>query len=145
MFIFFFSVSAQAGVVLTDLDGETIPFSTLKGKWVLINYWASWCQPCLDEIQELNRFYKNKKEQVAVFAYNYDALPVIEQVKLIKHYGILYPSLQNDPGKALKLGDIRGVPITFVFNPEGELGDVLYGGQTLRTLSQSTVDQRRSY
>ena len=53
--------NAQSETVLHNLQGEDIAFSSLKGKWVFINYWASWCQPCIDEIAELNRFYEKNK------------------------------------------------------------------------------------
>lgn len=121
-------------VILKDTRGQKISFDSLKGKWVLINYWASWCQPCLDEIAELNRFYNKNKDEVALFAVNFDALPLSSQMALIKKYKINYPSLQRDPASALNLGEIRGVPATFVFNPQGNLSTTLYGGQTEKTL-----------
>lgn len=127
---------AQAGVVLTDIQGKKIAMNDLKGKWVMINYWASWCQPCVDEIQEFNRFYRIEKDRVALFAVNYEGLSVAEQRTLIKQHRIRYPSLQKDPRHALDLGDIRGVPVTFVFNPRGEFLTALYGSQTLDTLRE---------
>ncbi|RUQ91041.1 TlpA family protein disulfide reductase [Legionella septentrionalis] len=134
---FFISTTVQAEVVLEDLHGQKIPFSALNGKWVFINYWASWCQPCIEEIPELNEFYERyKNDNVVIFGVNYEALPVAEQKQLVKEYDIRYPALTNDPATLLKLGDIRGVPVTFVFNPQGELSGTLYGGQTSRSLSQ---------
>ncbi|CEK09141.1 TlpA disulfide reductase family protein [Legionella hackeliae] len=129
-------------VTLTTINGERITFSSLQGKWVFINYWASWCQPCLDEIRELNRFYQQQQAKVALFAVNYDMLPADEQLGLIKKYNIRYPSLQNDPAKQLHLGSIPGVPATFVFNPQGKLSQILYGPQTVASLkkaSQATI------
>ncbi|MGL5741638.1 MAG: TlpA disulfide reductase family protein [Legionella sp.] len=126
---------SQADVLLKDVQGHTIPFSSLKGKWVLINYWAGWCATCIDEIPELNRFYqKHKKGPVALFAVNYDGLPVGKQKRLIKNLHILYPSLTTDPAFALGLGDIVGVPVTFIINPQGKIVDRLYGGQSIQTL-----------
>jgi len=122
-------------VLLKDTLGNTIPFSSLKGKWVLINYWAGWCKTCIDEIPELNRFYqKHEQDSVVLFAVNYDGLPVHQQKKLIQKFNIQYPSLASDPALALGLGDIIGVPVTFVINPQGELVDTLYGGQDIKTL-----------
>lgn len=72
-----------------------------------------------------------------MFAVNYDALSLDEQKKLINQLGIRYPTLSENPAGPLRLGDIRGVPVTFVFNPEGELSDTLYGGQTVRSLSRA--------
>lgn len=120
---------------LQNIDGQDIPFESLKGKWVFINYWASWCAPCLHEIPEINRFYEeNKSNDVAVFGVNFDGLPLDEQRPLIKQYQLRYPSLGIDPADALKLGDIRGVPVTFVFNPEGKLFAINYGEQTAESL-----------
>lgn len=147
-FIFVFLLTATSGyssnVILRDISGHTIPFDSLKGKWVLINYWASWCQPCIDEITELNRFYKKSNDKVALFAVNYDALPLSHQLALIRKYKISYPSLRHDPARDLELGDIRGVPATFVFNPEGKLQGALYGSQTLKSLNQAISDHREN-
>ena len=116
--------------------GETLTLSSLHGKWVYINYWANWCQPCLDEISAFNQFYDAyKNKNIAVFGVNYDGLPINEQLALIKHVGLHYPSLTTDPAEALALGDIRAVPVTFIFNPEGKLHDVRYGKQTTESLS----------
>ncbi|CEG55504.1 TlpA disulfide reductase family protein [Legionella fallonii] len=128
---------SQADVLLKDTHGQSTSFSALKGKWVLINYWASWCQTCVDEIPEFNRFYKrHKEESVALYAVNFDALPLFQQRNLIKRFNINYPNLLKDPSNELRLGDITGVPVTFIFNPQGRLVKTLYGGQTAKTLEQ---------
>ena len=120
------------------MSGRMIPFSELAGKWVLINYWAGWCKSCIAEIPELNHFYEiNKDKNVVIFAVNYDAYPLGMQQKLIKQLDIRYPSLKQDPASDLQLGDIRGVPVTFVINPQGELSDVLYGGQSAASLQKA--------
>lgn len=132
-----FTNVCSANVMLKDISGQMIPFTSLKGKWVLINYWASWCQPCLDEIAELNQFYSKRKDKVALFAVNYDMVSLADQIALIRKYDIRYPSLQEDPAEDLNLGDIRGVPATFVFNPEGRFSGTLYGSQTLESLNRA--------
>ncbi|PWY55827.1 TlpA family protein disulfide reductase [Legionella qingyii] len=129
------AATCQADVLLKDTQGNTISFSSLKGKWVLINYWAGWCKTCIDEIPELNHFYrKHENDPVVLFAVNYDGLPVHKQNKLIRKFNILYPSLATDPALALGLGDIIGVPVTFIINPQGDLVNTLYGGQDIKTL-----------
>ena len=116
--------------------GDNLAFSSLKGKWIYINYWANWCQPCLEEISAFNQFYDTyKNKNVAVFGVNYDGLSINKQLALIKQVNLHYPSLTTDPANALKLGDIRAVPVTFIFNPEGKLHDVRYGQQTVASLS----------
>ena len=139
----FFATSVSASPVLEDMSGQKVSFSDLQGKWVLINYWASWCQSCIDEIAELNHFYETKKNNVVLFAVNYDALPIDMQQQLIEQFDIRYPSLQHDPGRSLQLGSIRGVPVTFVFNPEGKLSNTLYGGQTAESLKEALAMNMR--
>lgn len=131
-----------AEVILKDLQGQSTPFSELKGKWVFINYWAGWCQTCLDEIPEFNRFYQqHKNDPIALYAVNFDALPLFEQKNLIRRFNINYPSLLNDPATDLRLGDISGVPVTFIFNPKGQLVKTLYGGQSVDSLNKVMENQ----
>lgn len=119
------------------MNGHSFSFSELAGKWVFINYWATWCQFCLDEIPEFNQFYEShKNHNIQVYAVNYDALPVADQKSLIKQFDIRYPSLRYDPARALQLGDIRGLPVTYVFDPQGKLNTTLYGRQTYQRLNQ---------
>lgn len=136
MFYFICTVGANAAATLHGIDGQKISFHDLRGKWVLINYWASWCQPCIEEISELNRFYR-KNQDVALFAVNYESLPARMQQRLINQFDIHYPSLKKDPARALHLESIRGIPVTFVFNPKGELSDALYGAQTVVSLKEA--------
>jgi thiol-disulfide isomerase/thioredoxin len=134
------ATNSYAEAVLKPMLQEPIPFSKLRGKWVLINYWASWCQPCLDEIPQLNRFYEqHRHDNVALFAVNYDMLPAEMQQQLQEDYNIRYPGLLEDPSSALNLGDIHGVPVTFIFDPQGQLKQRLYGGTTARRLEYITT------
>ena len=131
-----YPLAAHKPIILHDIHGASFPFSSLEGKWVFINYWASWCHPCRNEIPELNDFYNtNKKDTVALFAVNYDGLPNEKQMELASQFGIQYPSLSHDPALDLDLGEIQVLPVTFVFDPKGQLHDVLYGAQTMQGLN----------
>jgi len=134
---FLYAAVVQAEVVLKDIQGAKIPFSQLKGKWVMINYWSSWCQPCLDEVKTLNAFYKAHQGKVALFAVNFDGLPLKEQKVLIKKAGIRFPSLATNPRRQLGLEELRGVPATFVFDPNGRLRKTLYGEQSMGSLNRA--------
>lgn len=130
--------TSQAEILLRDTHGQSTSLSLLKGKWLLINYWAGWCKTCIAEIPEFNKFYqRHKSDPIALFAVNYDVLPLFEQNNLINKLGITYPNLSHDPAKELSLGDILGVPVTFIFNPKGKLVKTLYGGQTARSLDKA--------
>jgi thiol-disulfide isomerase/thioredoxin len=140
LFIFLCSTTTHAEIMLQTLQGEDIALSSLKGKWVFINYWESWCGQCVDEISELNRFYrKNKKHNVEVFAVNYGDLSLHNQLQLVKQFDIRYPSLQYGTVRALHLGNVSVVPVTFVLDPKGELSTTLYGGQTMESLAEAML------
>lgn len=132
---FLFLPYTFAESALTAIDGQVIPLSTLKGKWVMINYWASWCPSCIHEIGALNRFYAKNKADIALYAVNYDELSVDEQKGLIQKYKINYPSLAEDPATVLHLGNIIGIPATFIFDPRGTLVKTLYGEQSYAHLT----------
>ena len=137
-----FSTLLHAEVLLKDMQGRDVSFSALKGKWVFINYWAEWCATCVEEIPELNHFYrKHQHDAIALFAFNYDELPVSKQKRLIKKLNIQYPSLLSNPAFALGLGDIRGVPVTFIFSPDGKLANTLYGGQNVHSLERAIAEK----
>ncbi len=127
---------SQADVSLKDTHGNSTQFSQLKGKWVILNFWAGWCESCVEEIPELNRFYKNIPSNVVFYGVNQDAMSSSAQKAMIKKLNIQYPVLLSNPARALKLGNIVGIPATFVFNPEGKLVKKMYGNQTSRSLSK---------
>jgi thiol-disulfide isomerase/thioredoxin len=134
---------AEDELQLEDINGSSFNFSSLKGKWVFINYWASWCGPCLDEIAEFNQLYDSKPDNIAVFAVNFDSVPLFEQKIMAKKFSIHYPSLQQRSTSQLPLGNISVVPVTFVFNPAGKLATTLYGGQTIQSLKEAISAQEQ--
>lgn len=139
-FICFFKLSYAASF-LEPLDGPKIPFEQLKGKWVLINFWASWCEPCLAEIKTLNHFYKKHQDQVQLFAVNVDDASEQEQLQLAKHFRLIYPSLLASATYSfIGQHSISAVPATFVFSPQGTFKTVHYGQLTDATLKQLTQE-----
>ena len=130
--------------LLRDINGHSFHFSDLRGKWVFINYWATWCGPCKKEIPQLNQFYEsNKQKDVVVFGVNYDQVPSKEIKIMAKNLNIDYPTLALDPAKSLGLGDIPGIPVTFLFDPKGVLVKTLYGEQTTKSL-EAVLSQTKS-
>lgn len=105
-----------------------------QGKWVLINYWAEWCAPCIKEIPELNKLDAEHAADLDVIAVNFDRVKGEELKQLSARMGIEFESLENDPADILRLSRPNSLPTTYLFNPEGELAAKLVGPQTAESL-----------
>ena len=120
-----FGVTAMAEPVdfsLPGLDGKTYNLSDYRGKWVLVNYWATWCPPCLEELPELEVFHNNHKDQDAVVIGV--AMELIKEARLrafVEEQFLSYPILMSQPVARSELGKIPGLPTSFLVNPKGEV------------------------
>ncbi|MFL1406386.1 TlpA disulfide reductase family protein [Marinobacter sp. M1N3S26] len=125
------STSADAGdasPTLAMASGESLGWASLRGDWVLVNYWAEWCKPCLEEIPELNAV--DAREGVTVLAVNFDGVTGAELLELGQRMGIDFTMLADNPAPALGWDMPQGLPATFLVDPDGELRDTLLGAQT---------------
>lgn len=107
------------------------------GQWVVINYWARWCKPCIEEIPELNHFdqaYSN----VVVLGVNYDGAMGDELAEQLELLGIQFPTLSRDPYADLEIPRPAVLPTTLIINPQGKLHHTLVGPQTLASLAAAT-------
>tara|TARA_B100001964_G_scaffold227691_1_gene277977 strand:- start:1281 stop:1736 length:456 start_codon:yes stop_codon:yes gene_type:complete len=120
-----------------DTEGNSYRYSDLKGKWLIINYWATWCGPCLKEIPELNRIAAGYQDKLHIFGVNFDEPDPEEMQAPVKKMGIEFPVFRFDP--ALELGFTRPevLPTTFVLTADGTLHTTLVGPQTEASLLRS--------
>ncbi len=102
--------------------------------WLLINYWAEWCKPCLTEIPELNDFAERHANQALVYAVNYDGISGEQLESQVEKIGIRFQVLESDPGPTLGYERTQVLPATVVLTPTGEIQQVLYGPQTVESL-----------
>jgi peroxiredoxin len=110
----------NANFTLTDLQGKTWTLKDLKGKVVLVNFWATWCPPCRKEMPDLNTLYQRFKDQGFVILAISDE--EVDKVKpFITERNISY-SVMLDPGRKVnELFQVEGIPKSFVYNREGKL------------------------
>ena len=116
----------------------------LQGKWVVINYWADWCPPCIKEMPELTSFYNENKEEVYVFAYNFDGLKGEELQEQIARFKVKVPSMLTDPGELFGWNVPNSLPATFIINPSGVTKEILIGPQTKETLEKVIQNHKES-
>jgi thiol-disulfide isomerase/thioredoxin len=116
--------SALFASSLNNLAGQSVKLSQYKGKILIVNFWASWCPPCIAEMPELSRFYKDHVgkgvEMVGIAIDN----PTAVRHFLEQHH-VSYPVLLGGMGGAdlsTKLGDSQGgLPFTVVIAPSGTI------------------------
>lgn len=120
---------------LAFLDGDKKNINEFGGQWLLINYWAAWCKPCLTEIPELNEF--NSRPDVEVLAFNYDRLDEVTLRQQIIKFDIHYRSLSDDPAILFQQPKPTGLPATMVVSPKGEFIEWLYGAQNKASLTEA--------
>ena len=118
---------------LLTIDGKVHRLADHAGHWVVLNYWAQWCEPCRHEIPELNALFKARSPDVTVYGVNYDGISGAELQKLARAMRIEFPVLANDPGEALGITRPEVLPTTIVISPSGRRTQ-LVGPQTRRSL-----------
>jgi len=123
----------------TELGGNSGQFSDHLGKWMFVNYWATWCKPCIEEIPELNDFARDHADSAVVFAVDFDNAQGQKLRESSQKLGIEFAVLIDDPHALLGVAKPYALPTTFVFNPKGELQQTLLGPQTVASLAAAMV------
>lgn len=123
---------------LQDLTKKKLTLENYKHKLLVINFWATWCAPCREEIPELNEFYKNNDINLVAIAID----EITDVVKFQNEIPIHYPSfIANDiDGVTLakNLGNERGVlPFTVIIQPDGLVKKSFYGKVNISDLNQA--------
>jgi thiol-disulfide isomerase/thioredoxin len=104
-------------IKLIDLSGQEIDMSEFRNKTVFLNFWATWCKPCLQEMPTIERAQKELKDKNVIFLLASDES--LEQIKGFKErraFQFRYVQVQN-----LAELNIQALPTTFIFDPEGKL------------------------
>ncbi len=116
------ALSSHAGdFTLTDQQGKVHHLSDYRGKWVLVNYWATWCPPCLAEIPELNALHaahKNTDLVVIGIAMDYSSAKVVAD--FVRKHGISYPVVLGNRNVIAQIGELDVLPTSYLYSPSGE-------------------------
>ncbi|MGE7919076.1 redoxin domain-containing protein [Viridibacillus sp. NPDC093762] len=126
--------SAESGLEINDvapdfqlknLAGEQVKLSDYRGQKVLLNFWASWCPPCKEEIPHMQKYYEEygEKSDMVILAVNMTRVEKGGKEKIaefVEKYEMTFPVLVDDnDGKVMKLYDVRSFPTTYIINSEG--------------------------
>jgi thiol-disulfide isomerase/thioredoxin len=113
---------AQAdGFKVTDTTGKTHTLAGYKGKWVLVNYWATWCPPCLQEIPDLIALHENKKNNLVVIGVALDFRNAQQVTDFAEGLMVNYPIVLGNSQVVNQIGPVQGLPTTYLYNPDGKM------------------------
>jgi Thiol-disulfide isomerase and thioredoxins len=135
----FFLLSATANATDTakvadfsfkDIEGKAHQFSDYRGKWVIVNYWATFCVPCVAEIPALNSVAKRFKDKAVILGMEAGETSPDELKQFVAQKKVAYPIIPTQDSTMFALGLVYGVPTTFIVNPEGEIVDTHTGAVT---------------
>jgi thiol-disulfide isomerase/thioredoxin len=116
------SLAAQAGdFTLEDMQGKTHRLSDYRGKWVLVNLWATWCPACQSEIPELSALHNaHKNTDLVVIGIVTEYRSGKDVADFARAHGISYPVVLGNQRIIAQIGRLKVLPSSYLYNPAGE-------------------------
>lgn len=134
---------AANSFVLKDMTGKKHTLAEYKGKWVIVNYWATWCPPCLEEVPDLVALYDSRKNKdLVILGVAFDYQNSKEVSDYVNDMLISYPIVLGDDEVMKQIGFSDTLPTSYIYNPRGELIKVKHGLVTKRYLESITPREK---
>ncbi len=124
---------------LESLDGDRLTLSGLRGQVVVLNFWATWCPPCRNEMPAIEEVYRTYRDQgLAVMAINVQEAE--QQTRaFVDEMGLTFPVLPDRDGSVSTIYRVTSLPTTFVIDRAGTIREIAVGGPLSRAYIASTV------
>jgi thiol-disulfide isomerase/thioredoxin len=139
-----FAVSLAAGGAqafeVTDTQGKRHRLADYKGKWVVVNFWATWCTPCIREIPEIAEYQKaHAPDRAVVIGIAMDVENPEKTKQFAQKVGHAYPLVLEDDATEKQFGKVKGLPTTVIFDPAGKRAFDRAGTVTRKSLEDATT------
>ena len=107
---------------LPDVDGQMQSLDQYQGKWVIVNYWATWCGTCMKELPDLVSMHENNKDKdIVVVGVNFEFIGNRQLRKFVSQQSIPYLMLHSEPVPVTALGKVPALPTTYIIDPHGSV------------------------
>ena len=137
-----FASKEQPELSVALVDGTPWSLSEQRGRWVVVNYWATWCTPCIKEMPELQSLH-DERDDVEVIGLAYEESELADIVRFLEVLKVSYPIAQVDVFEPPADFDTpRGLPMTYLIDPNGAVAERFLGPITREELEQA-VDRKR--
>ena len=127
---------------LKTLSGESIKLFDLRGQAVLVNLWATWCPPCLEEMQTIEKVYNEYKDQgfiVLAVDMTYQDNPS-EVMPFVEQRGLTFPILLDETGEMANAYQLRSLPSSYFIGRDGIIHEVVIGGPMAEALLRTRIE-----
>jgi thiol-disulfide isomerase/thioredoxin len=136
-------VASAASFVFKDLQGHDQRLQDYRGKWVLVNFWATWCPPCLQEIPDLISLHEaHKKTDLVVIGVALDSTRE-SVVEFVARKQINYPIAVSDYDRAAQVGEVEALPTSYLYDPAGKLVSYQQGMVTRASVESYIKSKKR--
>jgi Peroxiredoxin len=126
---------------LPTIDGGRYVLAEQRGKWVVVNFWATWCAPCLKEMPELSALH-SMRENIRVVGLAYEETTPEALQAFLAERPVTYPVVIADPyAPPADFATPRGLPMTFLINPQGRVVHHFLGPVTAAQIEQQIQQQ----
>lgn len=126
---------AAPEIQLNGLDGQPGKLSGFRGKAMLVNFWATWCQPCKQEMPLIEKAHQKYADELAVIGVDYSEGPVVVK-PFVEQLGVTFPIWMDTSGSVSTRYNVRGLPSTYFIDKDGVLKAVHLGPLDEKTLPQ---------
>lgn len=123
---------------LPSVDGNSMMLSSLKGKKVILNFWASWCPPCRLEMPDMAKFYSDQQNNgIVILAVNLTDTEKSQDdvTTFMKNNNITFPVVLDEKGKAAQLYNVASIPASFIIDSQGIIQKKLVGPMTYDSMN----------